>query len=154
MKCEICGKREAKLVVIIEGAEMNACYVCGKNAKIIGRIGRAQENKEEVIVEREETKGLEEEERIIEGFGEQIRKARMKIGLSREELAKKINEKESYLKHIEREEMVPNDKILKKLEKALGIKLKEKIKGSFEKIKLEEKKEESLEDVAEIEGEL
>ena len=45
--------------------------------------------------------------------------------LTREEFAKKINEKESIIKRIENEEMRPDEALTKKIERFLKIKLKE-----------------------------
>ena len=52
-----------------------------------------------------------------------IRDARESLNLAPEELAEKIKEKATLLKKIEREEIVPEDCIRKKLEKELKIKL-------------------------------
>ncbi len=149
MICEICGKREAYFKVEIEGAEISTCKVCSRGAKILGTL------KEETFQEKLEAKPeVGEEEEIVENYGEIIKKARMKKGLSLEELAKKINERESYLRHVEREEMLPNDALIKKLEKELNIKLKESVPISSLHVKTEKKEEETLGDIAEIEGEL
>lgn len=150
MLCEICGKREAVFRVLIEGAEMNVCKSCAKGAKILGRVGTLKESDDgsyEVV-----HKAWEEEE-IVDDYAERIKKARKGLGLSLEELAKSIAVKESYLRHIERGEMVPDEKTARKLEKRLGIVLREKAVVEVVE-RTEEKKEElSLKDIADIEGE-
>ncbi|MGC9005135.1 MAG: helix-turn-helix domain-containing protein, partial [Candidatus Micrarchaeia archaeon] len=73
-------------------------------------------------------------------------------GMSREELAKKLNETESYLEHIERERMRPTLKTARKLEKALGVKLIEKTtEVILEKTEKRKKEELTLEDFVEEE---
>ncbi|MEM2948583.1 MAG: multiprotein bridging factor aMBF1 [Candidatus Anstonellales archaeon] len=119
--CEVCGEREARFIITIEGATMNACAVCAKGAKILNKKPDEEIEKGVRVVET----GVVEED-IIEGYGEIVRKARERLGLSRQELARKISESESYLEHIEKEKMRPTIKTAKKLERTLGIKLIEK----------------------------
>jgi putative transcription factor len=66
----------------------------------------------------------EEETVFVENYGKLIVEARERMNLTREEFAKKIKEKESVVRRIESEEMVPDDALTKKIEKFLGIKLK------------------------------
>jgi len=60
---------------------------------------------------------------ITEGFGSLVRRAREKMGLSHEDLGKKIAEKVSVIKKIESEKMVPDQRVAEKLEHFLGIRL-------------------------------
>jgi putative transcription factor len=59
----------------------------------------------------------------VEGYDSKIRQAREKLGISHEELGKKLNEKSSVLRKIETGKMVPNNMLVTKLEHALKIKL-------------------------------
>jgi Predicted transcription factor, homolog of eukaryotic MBF1 len=143
--CEICGEREAKFTVIIEGATMNACAVCAKGAKILSKKPDEIEEKGIRVVET----GMVEED-IVDGYGEIVKKAREGMGLTRQELAKKISESESYLEHIEKERMRPTLKTAKKLERALGIKLIEKTtEVIIEKTEKKKGEEPTLEDFVE-----
>jgi len=60
---------------------------------------------------------------IVEGYANKIRLAREKLGLSHEDLGKKINEKASLLRNIETGKMAPNNQLANKLEHVLKIKL-------------------------------
>jgi putative transcription factor len=60
---------------------------------------------------------------LVENFGGKIREARERLELSHKELSKKINEKISVLKKLETEKMIPDQKLVSKLEYALKIKL-------------------------------
>ncbi len=62
-------------------------------------------------------------EEVVEEYHTKIRKAREKLGLSHEELGKRINEKASVIKNLETGKMAPNDMLVTKLEHALKIKL-------------------------------
>ena len=54
-------------------------------------------------------------------FNEKIRKGREEKGLSQAELAKNLNERASLIKKLERGEVLPTEKVRKKLEKHLKI---------------------------------
>ena len=60
---------------------------------------------------------------LVGDLGTKVRQAREKLGLSHEELGKRINEKVSLLKKIETGKMTPNDVLATKLEHALKVKL-------------------------------
>ncbi len=66
---------------------------------------------------------LEEATAVVEDLGILVRKARERKDLTREELAKKIFEKASVVHRIESGAYVPDDRIRKKLEKELGVRL-------------------------------
>jgi len=77
-----------------------------------------------VVKVRRKPKLKEEEAVIVDNYGKKIIENRKKINLTREEFAKKINEKESVIRRVESEEMEPDDKLTEKIERFLGIKLK------------------------------
>ena len=60
---------------------------------------------------------------IIEDFSTKIRQAREKLGLTHEELGKRINEKSSVIGKLETGKMNPSNILATKLEHALKIKL-------------------------------
>ena len=66
-------------------------------------------------------------EELIEDFNDEVRKARESKNWSREDLGRKINERVSVITRIETGKMTPDIKLTKKLEKALNIKLLEKV---------------------------
>jgi len=122
MECEICGKETNIIYVVeVEGAVMNVCAECSKGKKVIDKIDLSKQEKKVAKAEKEK----EKESEIIEHYGEAIRKAREKLGLPLNVLAERINEKASTLLRIEEEKTLPTDKVVKKLEKELGIKLLE-----------------------------
>jgi len=120
MECEICGKETNIIYVVeVEGAVMNVCAECSKGKKVIDKIDLSRQEKKVAKAVKEN----EKESEIIEHYGEAIRKAREKLGLPLNVLAERINEKASTLLRIEEEKTLPTDKVIKKLEKELGIKL-------------------------------
>ena len=138
MECEICGKETKKIFLTeIEGVVVRVCEECSKGGKILNIISENNKPK----IERQMSNYQDEEYELIEDYGKVIEEARKKIGISLEELAKRIGEKESLVRKIEREEIRPSDKIIDKLEKFLRIRLREKIdyKPKENKKQLEEK---------------
>jgi len=66
---------------------------------------------------------LGEDLELVDDFGEVVRKARMGLGLTQEELAKQIGEKLTVIKKIEAGEFKPSISLARKLEKILRIRL-------------------------------
>jgi len=144
LECELCGKviKGKSYIIKIDSAEVIACEECATGKEIIRVIGG--ESKE---LKSKSKKVEEEKEEIVFDYGERIRKAREELKIPLKVLAERINEKESYLKRIEDQEVLPNEEVAKKLEKELGIKLFEKVEER--NISEEQKpKNLSLEDVA------
>ncbi len=144
MICEMCGRDVPRLKkVVIEGVIMNVCYECAKFGKEIKGKEIPKDVKylpPEVVRERLERRkrrfrkdALDEEEVLVEDYADRIRKARERMGLTQEQLAKKILEKRTVISKIERGEMHPDEKLIKKLEKTLNIKLKERVSYVYSK---------------------
>ena len=66
---------------------------------------------------------LAEELELVNDFSSRVRQGREKIGLSHEDLGKKIGEKVSVLRKIESGKMIPDHKLAAKLEHTLRVKL-------------------------------
>jgi len=60
---------------------------------------------------------------IVDDYAVRIRNARMEKGLSQKDLAMQMKEKEHLIRKIENSELMPEDDVRKKLEKALEIRL-------------------------------
>ena len=134
MRCEVCGRKihGSPIKAVIEGAKLMVCVECSKYGKIIREeeVGLGQRVPKKVPVPfsaRTRKKTLvakvEITQEVVEGYHAKIRQAREKLGLSHEELGKKINEKASVLSKLETGKMTPNNVLVTKLEHALKIKL-------------------------------
>ncbi|MBQ2831096.1 multiprotein bridging factor aMBF1 [Methanobrevibacter sp.] len=135
MECEICGKpvpEHNPIRAKIEGSVMVVCKECSK----LGKIQKAppkpryvqQKNKQKKNTRaRNYSRNDEPSEELIEDFSNEVRKARESKDWSREDLGRKINERVSVITRIETGKMTPDIKLTKKLEKALNIKLLEKV---------------------------
>lgn len=135
LRCEVCGRKihGKPFRVMIEGAKLTVCSRCSRHGKIIWKeepSPRLTSSKTRTITsslkiqpaKTPETK-IDTSLELVEGFEARIRNAREKLGLSHEDLGKKISEKVSVLKKIESGKMTPDNKLAAKLEHALKIKL-------------------------------
>jgi len=75
------------------------------------------------FIKKRGTVTVSEDVTVAEGFGSLVRRTREKMGLSHEDLGRKVAEKVSVIKKIESEKIVPDQRVAEKLEHALGIKL-------------------------------
>jgi putative transcription factor len=64
---------------------------------------------------------------LADDYPERIRHAREQHGWKQEEMAQKMSEKLSLVQKVERGDIKPDDALVKKLEKTLGISLMEKV---------------------------
>ena len=146
MRCEVCGRKihGAPIRALIEGAKLTVCIECSKHGRIIreeeAEVGQRVPKKPLTpvsFVPRKPAKAkVDTTQEIVEGYDSKIRQAREKLGLSHEELGKKINEKASVLSKLETGKMTPNNLLVTKLEHVLKIKLlvpikEEKISQGF-----------------------
>ncbi len=134
MRCEICGKRirgNAK-EVYVDGAKLEVCKRCAKHGTAVEphekkrSRSRSKKGKSEPKKKKSYSR-KRDDRRIIPNYSEVIRNAREEMELSQKDLASKINEKESVIHRLETESMLPTIKLAKKLEKALNIKIMDKI---------------------------
>ncbi|HUV01850.1 MAG TPA: multiprotein bridging factor aMBF1 [Desulfobacteria bacterium] len=119
--CKTCARYGS---VVVEDARAPAQAHAQTQARTPPGIGHAQlaaqaRRKLYEQMDREIEEGLE----IDEDYGRKIREARERAGLKQAELAQKINEKQSLLRKIEHEEILPTDEVRVKIERVLNITL-------------------------------
>jgi putative transcription factor len=137
MMCELCGKEAQRLnTALIEGTELKVCPECAKFGESQSTT-KAETGPKTHIVQRLEkrerrmkTKDVYSQEEMVElaeDYPKRIREARMARDWKQETLAAKINEKKSVITNLESGHIKPNDALISKLERTLGITLKEKV---------------------------
>ena len=134
--CEICGADiEHGVRIMIEGTELEVCPKCAElgvrvaDAPKKASVYEYQDRR--ILVSTHRRRGLPEfVDEIIEDYASVIRKARESRGLTQEKLADLVNEKLSLIRKIERGDIVPDDKVRKKLEHNLDVKLTTKVTPS------------------------
>jgi len=145
LQCEVCGREILRKPqrVIIEGAKMITCEDCAKlgsdywlpepteskrfqpkpKERKSPLASTSKPAKSTVLESTDLDLSTMENIEIVDGFGQMIRRAREKLGLTIEDLAKKIGEKESVMRKVESEKIVPDIRLAAKIEHALKIKL-------------------------------
>lgn len=133
MRCEVCGRkiRSDPTRALIEGAILTVCFECSKHGKKITdeEYDRKYTPVKKVppsfsikpIKKRKLVAKIELTQELVSDYATKIRKAREQLGLSHEELGKKINEKASVLSKLETGKMTPNNMLVSKLEHTLKI---------------------------------
>jgi len=134
LRCEVCGRKinGKPLKVIIEGAKLTACMECSKLGKpyheeakptVMGSRLGTKPRPMMIQAKKPQAPTVDTSLELVDNFDLKIRQAREKLGLSHEELGKRINEKVSLLRKIETGKMTPDNRLATMLEHALKIKL-------------------------------
>ena len=128
--CELCGRQviDGKKTVLIDGTVFNVCISCSKRGK---PYVPAQTAKKKTMGSSAPKKMINPLRKISmtddiilnPEFAKIIREARMKKGLTHEQLGIKMNEKATLLRKFETGTLKPDEIMAKKLETFLGIKL-------------------------------
>lgn len=140
MICEMCGKDVPQTrAVIVEGTKLNVCPGCAKfgedyRAQTSGApvsqtvIDQRLERRERRMKSKDIYAGTTSVE-LIDDYGGAIRAAREARGMDLEQFAASIQEKKGLLAKVEANNQIPDDKLIKKIEKALDIKLMEAVQS-------------------------
>jgi putative transcription factor len=137
----LCGSKKANKRTKIDNAILTVCDECVNFGEVVPTVELKPEKK---IIPK-----LEELDQVIKpDFKNLIKNERNKRNLTQEELAKKLNEKESLIKRIE-DGWEPSLITVKKLERFFNIKLTEEIEEKQIEKKTD-KKELTIGDIVEI----
>jgi putative transcription factor len=145
----MCGEtiRGMAKLVNVEGAELQVCSRCEKYGTAVqqpkrtdvrrpaagpGPAGRAAAPAPATTYRKRDMFDYMGGE-IVDDYAERIRNARMEKGLSQKDLAMQMKERELLVKKIEKGELIPEEGVRRKLEKALGIRLLEYVAPDEEK---------------------
>lgn len=135
MNCEICGMeiKEQPYKTKIDNSVMITCKECSSYGKVQStpqkqQTGRKSQKKQNNRKSQRSTyRPPRDEYELVDDYEKLIKVAREKKGLTHKKLGEKLYERESVIAHIESGKMVPDTKLARKLEKALNIKLIEKL---------------------------
>jgi len=150
MPCEMCGKEVPRTKPVqIDGSILDVCNECARFredappevpeptpiasgpaavATPPPRIFPTHTSRKKDALSRGEVE-------LVEDFHSRIIKGRRAMDLTQEDLARRINEKKSVISRLETGEMRPSDRLIKKLEGELDIKLKERMDYQLEPTK-------------------
>ena len=124
MQCELCGKTTDPVRARIEGVELDVCPACAsfgtvlRKAPPIPSMAQQKQRAMRVVVP-------QPKERLVADFSERIRKQREKRGLTQEEFARKLAERQSLVQKMESGSYVPSLDVARKIERILEVKLVE-----------------------------
>lgn len=140
MICEMCGNESPQAkAMMVEGTKLMLCPNCarfGDEYKAAAKTGSGVSAPSKVVIEQR----LERREKrmqtrdvyagsgtveIVDNYGTLVREARERKGMDLEQFAASIFEKKGILAKVESNDLVPDDKLRAKLEKALNVKLTE-----------------------------
>jgi len=129
MQCELCGRDVDRLVPVrVEGVEMLVCSNCAKYGITPKTYSRKPKSGKKIPrstggkrIYRPKRDIFDTLKTLVEDYGEVIREARIRRGMSIEELARKVGIKVSTLHKIESGQLEPEEKYIRKLEKELNI---------------------------------
>jgi len=135
-ECEMCGRTiGAPRRALIEGTVMSVCGDCvkfgveqaGARTEVTGRSHIQQSLDRRAARGRSRDIYDQMEEDLVEDYSDRVRLARARKGWSIDDLGKQIMEKATILSKLEAGTYHPPDPLIAKLERALDIKLKEKV---------------------------
>jgi len=144
MICEMCGKEvPVTKPMLVEGTKLNLCQNCARFGDEYKQANSPAGSPGSPVPKTVIDERLQRRERrmqtkdiystttreLIDDYGTMIRNAREAKGLDLEEFAKSIFERKGTIARIETNDLVPDDKLIAKLEKALNIILKEDVQS-------------------------
>lgn len=143
MICEMCGKEvPVTKPMLVEGTKLSLCPNCarfgdeykGSATKTPAGAPVPKSVIEERLQRRErrmQTKDVYAAStmELIDNYGKVVKAAREAKGMDIDEFAKSILERRGTIARLEANDLVPDDKLINKLEKALDIVLKEEIQS-------------------------
>ncbi|NOZ80870.1 MAG: TIGR00270 family protein [DPANN group archaeon] len=138
MMCEMCGKDAPLFQTEVEGIKLNLCKGCSRHGKVIKSIHIPSGNELKRKAKEREQKAQEPPQftgpartrkslMIREDLAQRVKKAREKLGLKQEELARKLAVKESLIHNMESGKFRPNIAVARRFESFLRIKLVESV---------------------------
>lgn len=134
--CEMCGGEEPRLrTVLVEGSRLLLCSRCARFGVEVQRpaVPRAPPPPPGTARARRPAPRSyprdvpESEVDLAEDYPERIRRAREAKGWKREDLGKRIAERLSVIEKLEKGRMRPDDTLVRKLERTLGIRLLDRV---------------------------
>ncbi len=138
MICELCGADVPHTKnVAIESTVLSVCSSCAKFGDEVATPVVRHGSMPPVIAQRLEARQRRltprdvyaetGQEELADDFPQRIRRAREEKGWKQVDLGAKINEKVSVISQLESGAISPGDALVRKVEHALGIKLKERV---------------------------
>jgi uncharacterized protein (TIGR00270 family) len=144
--CEMCSAEVKNPTTIkVEGALLRVCPRCVSFGNIVEKPGTkpaaALQRGSSRSTQRSTTKSRssstnkskdEDEKVLIDNYGKEIKKARMKKKLTQEQLSQLTGVSVAYIRSIETEKIRPTERVATKLQRELGIELFEEVEAQLQ----------------------
>ena len=111
--CEMCGKAAA-VRAEVEQVMMEVCMSCARYGKVVARPTLAQQR----VVRREGPEMM-----VVEEYDSLLKKSREKLGMTQEEFAKHLQERESVVAKWEQGSLKPSVEAAQQVGRKLGLSL-------------------------------
>ena len=116
MQCDLCGAEKELFKAAIENTTLNVCSDCSQFGKVMNIKEISNQSFKPTVIK-------ENQERVVENYGELIKRSRESKGLKQKELAERLAEKESTIHKLETGHLRPSMKLARKLERFLEVQL-------------------------------
>ena len=113
--CDMCGKQGGLVTAEVEGVDMNVCPNCSQYGTVKRRADYVHVPQKRIH--------KEQPFRVTANYASLLRQVREKQGLSQEDFARFLQEKESIVAKWEQGRMQPSVDVARRLEKILGVSL-------------------------------
>ncbi len=133
LTCEICGRpiRGQAYKILVAGAVLTVCESCRRYGTPLPsrppQPHRVMPVRRARPVRRVERGLFGEELRVVDDFNIVVRRARESLGWTQDFLASQVGEKVSVIRRIEAGSLTPSIELARRLEKALGVRLLERV---------------------------
>ena len=139
MLCDMCGAESAFLTSCkISGSVLQVCSACSDSGsepthrESVGHRAYVAQTLQKRNMKTRYHEIETDESVLVSDYGVVVRQAREKLGFDHATLASQISEKKSIVASVESGNMRPNEKLIKKLENFLKIKLTESVESNPE----------------------
>ncbi len=123
--CEICGTDTTLVRAVIESVEVDVCKACARfgEARQTPASSRVEHYEERAARQRARARPPEQIPTIVDDYALRIKRRRERLGITQEELAKKLAERESVVSALENGMMEPDIALAQKIERSLSIRI-------------------------------
>jgi len=134
--CEMCGKESSLITAKVESVEMQLCSVCVKFGVVKRKSAVSYNNRP---FRPKQVMNTQPEFTVVSNFSSIIRSLREKSGMSQEDFAKKLNERESVVAKWESGNLNPRLDVARRLGRILKVNLVKKVDDKDDSVDIEKK---------------
>ncbi|MFB6200234.1 MAG: multiprotein bridging factor aMBF1 [Candidatus Nanohaloarchaea archaeon] len=145
--CELCGKSTDSLKKVkIEGAKLKVCDSCSDMGEEVETPSKKRKKKKK----KQKTGSRTSQDTLHPEYGSRVKQAREDKQLSIQELADDLNEKQSLISKVEKQDLKPDKTLANKLSSKLGVELYTNPEVSDVDTQNTDSRNATMEDVADI----